>query len=101
MLLREEHYITKDGWPVAPATTLPATIPSTVPHGSITVVPTLERAFNLDIKINSLFLSKDGELLTECRKCNSDTVSSRSFGRGRHRNQHDHTVANGEDETIS
>ena len=35
---------------------------------SITVVPTLERAFDLDTYTIWLFLSKDHELLTECRK---------------------------------
>ena len=39
----KEHDITKDGWPVAPATTL-----STEPYSSTTAVPILERAFNLD-----------------------------------------------------
>ena len=74
-------------------------------YRSITVVPTLDEASNLNTYRNCLFLSKDGELRTECRK-----VQFRHFliDLLRHKvdlvlvglKQHDHTVTNGEDETI-
>ena len=44
------------------------TIPSTEPYSSITEVPILERAFDLDTDTIWFFLSKDNELRTECRK---------------------------------
>ena len=43
---------------------LDATTPSNELYSSKTIVPTLERAFNLDTPKNCLFLSKDGELCT-------------------------------------
>ena len=39
-------------------TTLPAIIPSTGPYSKIKVVSTLERAFNLDTNMNSMFLGQ-------------------------------------------
>ena len=48
-------------------------------HSSITEVTTLERAFNLDTCIISMFLSKDRELRS-ARRCNLATFSSSSFG---------------------
>ena len=41
-----------------------ATILSTEPHISITVVFTLERAVNLDTNMNCMFMGKDSELHT-------------------------------------
>ena len=43
-------------------------VPRTEPYSSITVVSTLERAFNLDTCIAGLSLSKNDELHIECRK---------------------------------
>ena len=53
--------------------TLPATTLSTEPYSSITVVSSLQEALNLDTHRNCLFLSKDGELRTECRKVEFST----------------------------
>ena len=41
--------------------TLPAIIPSAEPYCQITVVTTLEGAFNLDTNMNCMFRGKDGE----------------------------------------
>ena len=42
-------------------TTLPAIIPSAEPYSQITVVTTLEGAFNLDTNMNCTFRGKDGD----------------------------------------
>ena len=67
---RREVHDMKDMRVTQLALHLDATTPSTELHISITVVTTLERAFNLD----TMFLSKDGERRTESRK-----VQSRHF----------------------
>ena len=41
---------------------MPTTTPSMETYSSVTIVTTLERAFNLATNIIYLFLSKDGEL---------------------------------------
>ena len=69
--------------------TLEAITPSAEPSIPITVVPTLERDFNLETDVICLFLSKEGELLTESKKVQFRHLLIELFsGRGRHRFVH-------------
>ena len=77
--------------------TLPATVPSTERHSSIIVVPTLERAFNLDTWIICLFLKRVQEVANSplyhralWQEVDVDVVGIKPT-------RHDHPMADGED----